>query len=101
MACTSKLHVPAVVYFCDSWGLLRALWFGGVSTQILWFTYLKAIVNTLLWAAGLKKKGRFKTTIKTGALTGGMGGKSNPSMCHSVLHVTASALHGSYLLACG
>ncbi|KAK9812548.1 hypothetical protein WJX73_008007 [Symbiochloris irregularis] len=68
----------SVVYFCDSWGLLRALWFGSVSTQILWFTYLKAIINTLLWAAGLKKKGRFKTTIKTGAIASAAARASMP-----------------------
>jgi hypothetical protein len=56
------------VYWCGSWSLLRALWFGSVATQILWFTYLKATFNTMLWALGLKRKGRFKTTIKTGIL---------------------------------
>ena len=56
----------AVIYFCDSWSLLRALWFGSCATHILWFTYLKALWNTSLTAAGLKKKARFKTTVKTG-----------------------------------
>ncbi|KAK9821120.1 hypothetical protein WJX81_000795 [Elliptochloris bilobata] len=60
----------AVVYHCGSWSLLRALWFGAVATHVLWFTYAKAVWNTSLWAAGLKHKGRFKTTIKTGVLTG-------------------------------
>ena len=55
-----------MIYFCDSWGLLRALWFGSCATHILWFTYLKALWNTGLCAAGLKKKARFKTTVKTG-----------------------------------
>ena len=61
-----------MVYFCGSWSLLRALWFGSCSNQILWYTYLKAIVNTVLWAAGLKQKGRFKTTIKTGDMLAGV-----------------------------
>ena len=61
-----------MVYFCSSWSLLRALWFGSCSNQILWYTYLKAIVNTVLWAAGLKRKGRFKTTIKTGDMLLGL-----------------------------
>jgi hypothetical protein len=64
----TMLCLCPVVYWCGSWGLLRALWFGSVATQILWFTYLKAVWNTTLWALGLKKKGRFKTTIKTGVL---------------------------------
>ena len=64
--CAQHALCCAVVYFCNSWSLLRALWFGSCSNQILWYTYCKAIVNTVLWAAGLKRKGRFKTTIKTG-----------------------------------
>ena len=56
----------AVVYFCGSPSLLRALWFGSCSTHMLWYTYLKALWNTLLWAVGLKRKARFKTTLKTG-----------------------------------
>jgi len=68
----------AVVYHCRSRSLLRALWFGSVATHVLWFTYAKAVWNTGLWAAGLKSKGRFKTTIKTGVLTGTPRGAGTP-----------------------
>lgn len=67
-----------MVYHCGSWSLLRALWFGSVATHVLWFTYAKAVWNTGLWAVGLKHKGRFKTTIKTGVLTGTPRGAGAP-----------------------
>lgn len=54
------------MYFCGSLDLLRALWFSSCATQILWYTYLKAFWNTGLYVLGLKGKGRFKTTVKTG-----------------------------------
>lgn len=72
-----------MVYHCSSWGLLRALWFGSVATHVLWFTYAKAVWNTGLWAAGLKSKGRFKTTIKTGVLAGTPRG-AGPGACFTL-----------------
>jgi len=67
--------VHAVVYWCDAPDLLRALWFGGVATRLLWWTYLKALVNTALWSLGLKRRMAFKTTAKAGVeAAGSVGG---------------------------
>ena len=63
------IAVHGVVYWCESADLLRALWFGGVATRLLWWTYAKALANTLLWACGLKRKLAFKTTAKAGVST--------------------------------
>ena len=60
------LAVHAVVYWCDAPDLLRALWFGGVAARLLWWTYAKALWNTGLWALGLKRASRFKSTAKAG-----------------------------------
>jgi hypothetical protein len=58
--------VHGVVYWCGAPDLLRALWFGGVATRLLWWTYAKALANTALWALGLKTRMAFKTTAKAG-----------------------------------
>ena len=71
------LAVHAVVYWCDAPDLLRALWFGGVATRLLWWTYFKALVNTALWSLGLKRKMAFKTTAKAGIENGTVGGGVN------------------------
>jgi len=68
--------VHAVVYWCDAPDLLRALWFGGVATRVLWWTYFKALANTALWSLGLKRKMAFKTTAKTGVEGASVGGAS-------------------------
>jgi endoglucanase len=60
------LAVHAVVYWCDAPDLLRALWFGGIAARLLWWTYAKALWNTGLWALGLKRASRFKSTAKAG-----------------------------------
>ena len=69
--------VHAVVYWCDAPDLLRALWFGGVATRLLWWTYFKALVNTALWSLGLKRRMAFKTTAKAGVEANAVGGSSN------------------------
>lgn len=70
------LAVHAVVYWCDAPDLLRALWFGGVATRLLWWTYFKALVNTALWSLGLKRKMAFKTTAKAGIESASVGSSS-------------------------
>lgn len=73
------IAVHGVVYWCDAPDLLRALWFGGVATRLLWWTYAKALANTLLWATGLKRNLAFKTTAKAGVAGAGgatAGGKA-------------------------
>lgn len=80
------------MYSCNSWSLLRALWFGSCATHILWYTYLKAFWNTSLHVLGLKRKGHFKTTVKTGVnaaiaeLTAG-GGAPGERQLHAITHL--------------
>ncbi|GAX77149.1 hypothetical protein CEUSTIGMA_g4595.t1 [Chlamydomonas eustigma] len=56
--------LQAIQNYCTSWSHLKLMWYVNVSNTVLWFTYLKAFVNTLALKAGMKIV-VFKVTAKT------------------------------------
>jgi hypothetical protein len=55
--------------YCKNLKHLKSIWFMQLSNIVLWFTFTKAVANTLLSILGLKKLG-FKMTQKTARLLG-------------------------------
>ena len=68
-AIAATVYLPmnyAVQNFARERAHLRGQWLASVSNQLLCFTYIKAVVNTLLSNAGVKAKAGFKATEKAG-----------------------------------
>jgi hypothetical protein len=56
----------AVQNYARERGHLRGQWLASVSNQVLCFTYIKAVANTLLSKLGFKAESGFKATVKAG-----------------------------------
>jgi hypothetical protein len=69
-AIAATVYLPmnfAVQNFAREKAHLRGQWLASISNQVLCFTYIKAVCNTLLSKLGFKEKSGFKATTKAGA----------------------------------
>jgi hypothetical protein len=77
--------------YCKNLTHLKSIWFMQLSNIVMWFTFTKAVANTLLSILGLKKLG-FKMTQKTARLLGASAtGSSAPLSSADELGAPAAA----------
>jgi hypothetical protein len=70
---------------------IKLLWFASVSCHLLWFTFAKAMINTVLSQIGVKRRSGFKATKKKSAIEVGPWGCGPiaPSLCAPHLQLQA------------